>query len=443
VKPAKPSPTDEASPAGLGARRAAYLVLRAVQEGQPFDQALGRALSGLKEADRRLAHELAAGVLRQRTDLDARLQPLVHRGWSSVTPELRDVLRLGAYQLSALDRIPPHAAVSTTVDLARIALGEKAARFANAILRGMGGRAAPPPISTDPAAHLADRYSHPEWLVRRWIARFGQEETEQLLAWDNRRPPLVLQPARESLDALQRRLWEHGIGAKRAPFGAGLLLDSTRPAELPGYADGAFVVQEGAQALVCRFAAVPPGGTVYDACAAPGGKAIALGRTARLVCAGELKPERARRLAENLRRAGSGREVAIIASAARPPVRPVDLVLLDAPCLGTGTLARHPDARWRVNVDALARLANQQRELLDAVGPAVRRGGCLVYATCSLEHEENEAQVTAFLERHPEFHRDPGDAVPAELLTPAGDLLLLPHRHAVDGAYAARLRKAA
>jgi 16S rRNA (cytosine967-C5)-methyltransferase len=443
VKPAEPSPTDAASPAGLGARRAAYLVLRAVQEGEPFDQALGRALSGLKEEDRRLAHELAAGVLRQRTDLDARLQPLVHRGWSSVTPELRDVLRLGAYQLSALDRIPPHAAVSTTVDLARIALGEKAARFANAILRGMGGRAAPPPIGTDPAAHLADRYSHPEWLVRRWIAAFGQQETEQLLAWDNRRPPLMLQPARESLDALQRRLWEHGIGAKRAPFDAGLLLDSTRPAELPGYADGAFVVQDGAQALVCRFAAVPPGGTVYDACAAPGGKAIALGRTARLVCAGELKPERARRLAENLRRAGSGREIAIIASAAHPPVRSVDLVLLDAPCLGTGTLARHPDARWRVNVEALARLADQQRELLDAVGPAVRRGGWLVYATCSLEPEENEAQVTAFLERHPDFRRDPGDAVPAELLTPVGDLLLLPHRHAVDGAYAARLRRAA
>ena len=443
MNPAERRPADEASPAGLGARHAAYLVLRAVQEGQPFDQALGHAVTGLADADRRLAHELAAGVLRHRTDLDARLPPMVHRGWSSVTPELRDVLRLGAYQLSALDRIPPHAAVSTTVDLARTALGERAARFANAILRGMGGRAAPPPMATDAAGHLADRYSHPQWLVRRWVARFGEEDTEQLLAWDNRRPPLVLQPARESLDALQRRLWEHGIGARRAPFDAGLLLESTRPAELPGYAEGAFVVQDGAQALVCRFAAAPPGGIVYDACAAPGGKAIALGQTARLVCAGELKHERVRRLVENLRRAGSGREVAIIASAARPPVRPVDLVLVDAPCLGTGTLARHPDARWRVGPDALTRLANQQRELLDAVVPAVRHRGWLVYATCSLEPEENEAQVNAFLERHSEFHRDPGDAVSAELLTPMGDLLLLPHRHGVDGAYAARLRRAA
>jgi 16S rRNA (cytosine967-C5)-methyltransferase len=430
-------------PIGLSARLAAYRVLRAVQDGRALEQALSVAFRGLEEADRRLAHELAAGVLRQRSDLDARLQPLVHRGWSSVTPELRDVLRLGAYQLTALDRIPPHAAVSTTVELARTALGEQAARFANAILRGMGGRAAPPPSATEPAAHLADRYSHPEWLVRRWIARFGLEETEQLLAWDNRRPPLVLQPARESIAGLQRSLWEHGVGAKRAPFDAGLLLDSTRPAELPGYAEGAFIVQDGAQALVCRFAAVPPGGTVYDACAAPGGKAITLGHSARLVCAGELKPERARRLAENLRRAGSGREIAIIASAANPPVRPVDLVLLDAPCLGTGTLARHPDARWRVSVEALSRLAAQQRELLDAVGPAVRRGGWLVYATCSLEPEENETQVNAFLERYPQFHRDPGNTVPPELLTPAGDLLLLPSRHGLDGAYAARLQRAA
>ena len=118
-------------------------------------------------------------------------------------------------------------------------------------------------------------------------------------------------------------------------------------------------------------------------------------------------------------------------------------MLLDAPCLGTGTLARHPDARWRVSIEALARLATQQRELLDAVGPAVRRGGWLVYATCSLEPEENETQVNAFLERHPQFHRDPGNAVPPELLTPAGDLLLLPSRHGLDGAYAARLQRAA
>jgi 16S rRNA (cytosine967-C5)-methyltransferase len=182
---------------------------------------------------------------------------------------------------------------------------------------------------------------------------------------------------------------------------------------------------------------------VYDACAAPGGKAIALGRAGRRVLAGELRLARARRLVENLARAGSGREYVVVASAAAPPCRTVDLVLLDAPCLGTGTLGRHPDARWRVGPDALRRLVEQQRLLLDSVATAVRAGGWLVYATCSLEPEENEEQVNGFLDRHPEFRRDPGDALPPQLLTAAGDLLLLPQRHGVDGAFAARLRSVA
>lgn len=427
-------------PAGLGARRAAYDILRAVDGGVPFDQALGRVAGALEDADRRLAHELAAGVLRRRTDLDARLQPLVHRGWSSVAPDLRDVLRLGAYQLTALDRIPTHAAVATTVELARSIGGEKGARFANAILRGVGGRAAPPPEGADPAAHLASVHSHPAWLVRRWLARFGAAETAALLEWNNTRPRLVLQPARRTLDEIQRLLWAGGIGAERAPYDGGVAIASTRPADLPGYLEGAFMVQDTAQALVARFAGCPPGATVYDACAAPGGKSIALGRTAGRVVAAELRRPRARRLAENLTRAGSGREHVVLASAAAPPLRAADLVLLDAPCLGTGTLARHPDARWRVGPDGLARLVAEQARLLDAVAAVVRPGGWLVYATCSLEPEENEEQVTGFLTRHPEFRREPVP-MPEGLCTAAGDLQLLPHRHATDGAFAARLRR--
>ncbi len=380
----------------------------------------------------------------RRNDLDARLQPLVHRGWSSVATDLRDILRLGAYQLSALDRIPPHAAVSTTVELAREALGEKAARFTNAILRGIGGRAAPPPESTDPAAHLAARYSHPAWLVRRWLARFGPAEcTSSCWSGTTPGPRSSLQPARRTMDELQQLLWEQGTAARRAPHDAGLLLESARPRELPGYAEGAFVVQDGAQALIARFAGVAPGATVYDACAAPGGKTIALGQRAGRVVACDLHRDRVARLATNLARAGSGREFAVVASALKPPIRHADLVLLDAPCLGTGTLGRHPDARWRVAPEALIRLAQQQHALLEAVAPVVLPGGWLVYATCSLEPEENEEQVNAFLTRHPEFRRDPASAIPAELLSDAGDLRLLPQRHGVDGAFAARLRRVA
>ena len=158
--------------------------------------------------------------------------------------------------------------------------------------------------------------------------------------------------------------------------------------------------------------------------------------------AAERNRRRAIRLGENLRRAGSGRELLVIADAAAPPMRPLDGVLLDAPCLGTGTFARHPDARLRVTPDALRDLAKTQATLLDGAAAAVRPGGLLVYATCSLEPEENEEQVARFLGAHPDFRREPSRAVPAECLSEAGDLTLLPHRHGTDGAFAARLRRA-
>jgi 16S rRNA (cytosine967-C5)-methyltransferase len=149
-----------------------------------------------------------------------------------------------------------------------------------------------------------------------------------------------------------------------------------------------------------------------------------------------------RRLAENLRRAGSGREFAVVADARRPPVRGADAVLLDAPCLGTGTFARHPDARWRVSPDALALLEGRQKELLEGAATVVAPGGLLLYATCSIEPEENARQIERFLARHAEFRREPSETFPAALTSPEGDLMILPQRHHMDGAFAARLRRA-
>jgi 16S rRNA (cytosine967-C5)-methyltransferase len=426
---------------GLPARRAALRVLQAVSTGQPFDQALTSALAPLAEADRRLAHELAAGVLRRRADLDARLMPLARQGWGSVAPAIRDVLRIAAYQLTALDRIPPHAAVSTAVDLARAEAGDGAAKFVNAVLRNLGGRTAPPPLSIDPAGHLAAMHSHPDWLVARWLARYGREDTVQLLEWNNTRPALVLQPARDDDAALASRWRAAGVSVEPAALGAGWLSPARRPADVPGYAEGAFFVQDPAQAMVVRFAAATSGMTVYDAAAAPGGKSIGLGRAARCVISGDLGRERVKRLAQNLARAGSGREHAVVADAIHPPVASADLVLLDAPCLGTGTLGRHPDARWRVSPEGLARVVERQHALLRALADVVRPGAWLVYATCSLEPEENEEQVSAFLSEDRRFVRDPATTVPPSLVSSEGDLRLLPQRDGTDGAYAARLRR--
>jgi 16S rRNA (cytosine967-C5)-methyltransferase len=253
---------------------------------------------------------------------------------------------------------------------------------------------------------------------------------------------LVLQPARENLETLTRRWREAGVEVQPAPFGAGLVTDRRRPEDLPGYAEGAFMVQDPAQALLAWFADLAPDVTLYDASAAPGGKTIALGRGGARVIAGDVSRSRVRRLAANLRRAGSGREHALAADLRQAPIRPVGAVLLDAPCLGTGSFARHPDARWRVTPQALEKLAGIQAELLEHAAGLVAPGGLLLYATCSLEPEENVEQVERFLARHPEFRREPAATFPPTLLSEDGDLTILPQRHGTDGAYAARLRRA-
>lgn len=427
---------------GIDSRRAALNILEQVRAGKPFDLALDRGVGKLAEADRRLAHELAAGVLRQRSALDSQLAPLVPRGWSSVAPELQDILRLGAYQLTSLDRVPSHAAVDTSVELAKENGGARLAAFVNAVLRRLAGSepASTAPVGDD-AERLAAEHSHPVWLVRRWVELFGLGATELLLRWNNTRPRLVLQPARQDLKTLAVRWRAAGIEVEAAPYGAGLVTNLTRPSDLPGFGDGDFIVQDPAQALLARFADLPAGTVVYDACAAPGGKSIALGRQAKTVVAGEVNRARARRLAENILRAGSGRERVVVADARQPPIRQAEVVLVDAPCLGTGTFARHPDARWRVTLDALGYLERLQLELLERNAAVVPPGGLLVYSTCSLEPEENRAQVTRFLAAHPDFHREPTEAVPPDLLSLEGDLMVLPHEHGMDGAFASRLRR--
>jgi 16S rRNA (cytosine967-C5)-methyltransferase len=400
-----------------------------VRAGAPLGEARDGAVSDLAERDRRLAYELSAGVLRRQAELDRALE------LERADPRLHDVLRLGAYQLRCLTRVPRHAAVSTSVELARETAGEGPARFVNQALRKLTG------VGFE-ASGVGS--THPEWLVRRWEARFGKAETQRLLAWNDTKPALTLQPARWDREVLARRLREAGVGVAESPFGVGLRVTGANPRDLPGYTDGAFIVQDPAHALVARYAAIPAGATVYDACAAPGGKAVALERMGARVVAGDARPDRLPRLKDTARRAG----VAIRCLAADLEAAPLgsgklDAVLVDAPCSATGTMARHPDARWRLTPELFPRAAARQARLLAAAAPLVREGGgVLIYATCSLEPEENTAVVEDFLSRHPEFARAPAPAaVPAELLTAEGDFQSLPQRHGIVGAYAARLTR--
>jgi 16S rRNA (cytosine967-C5)-methyltransferase len=409
-----------------------------VRAGTTLADARDRHLRGLAERDRRLAYELSAGVLRQQRELDNALD------LDRADPRLHDVLRLGAYQLQHLTRVPPHAAVSTSVELARQTVGEGATGYVNQALRKLAGAG---------SRERGAGNTHPDWLVTRWTDQFGRNETRDLLEWNDRRPPLTLQPSRWDSDRLRAALTEQGIAVSDAPYGAGLqVLAAPRsllpaPKDLPGFSEGAFIVQDPAHALLCRFAQIPTGALVYDACAAPGGKAVAIERAGARVVAGDLRRDRLPRLTDTLRRAG----VAIRAMGAdlvAAPLRAasIDVVLVDAPCTATGTMRRHPDARWRLNPEVFARAAARQKRLLAAAAPLVRPGGLLIYATCSLEPEENALVVEDFLSGNPEFRRTVGGAadshtIPAQLLTAEGDFQSLPQRHGIDGAYAARLER--
>jgi 16S rRNA (cytosine967-C5)-methyltransferase len=375
-------------------------------------------------------------VLRHQRELDTALE------LDRTDPRLHDVLRLGAYQLRWLTRVPSHAAVSTSVDLARETVGEASTGYVNQALRKLAGAGA---WGLGPGGA---KQSHPEWLVQRWQSRFGKTETQRLLDWNDSQPVLTLQPARASTDTLARQLRAGGMQVTDAPFGAGLQIRTAqapgpKPQALPGFAEGAFIVQDPAHALIARFAAIQPSAQVYDACAAPGGKAVALEARGARIIAGDGRHERMGRLAGTTRRAGVAIRC-IAANLEAAPLRPasIDAVLVDAPCTATGTMRRHPDARWRLQPAVFTRAAARQRQMLAAAAPLVRPGGVglLIYATCSLEPEENEQVLESFLNEHPEFTRSArSDAVPAELLTAAGDFRSLPQRHGIDGAYAARL----
>lgn len=414
-------------------------ILRAVARGVPFDQARDRAVSDLEDRDRRLAHELAAGVLRRRSELDRALD------LSRADPRLHDILRLGAYQLRWLTRVPAHAAVSTSVELARESAGEGASGYVNQALRRLD-------VPEAGAAPLDSGPTHPGWLTVRWAARFGAAGAERLEQWNDGKPVLTIQPARWDESHLATEMEESGFSLASASQGAGLRIlggpsgGALLPAQLPGFSEGAFIVQDAAAQLVCRFAGVAPGAWCYDGCAAPGGKAVTLERLGARVVAGDVRRERLVRLIENTRRAGVAIRVLCADLLSAPfPNDSWDAVVVDAPCTATGTMAHHPDARWRITPEALGRAAARQRHLLVAAARLVRPGGTLVYATCSLEPEENEAIVEDFLTQHRDFGRAPvAGAVPEDgaLVTPAGDLQTLPQRDGMDGAFASRLVRA-
>ncbi len=420
-------------------------VLRAVRRGVLADRAFEHSAKFLSAADRRLAQELAYGVLRLRGRLDHLLAPLVSGGLRRLDRDVIDILRLGAYQLLELDRVPAYAAVSDAVELARASAGRGAGSLTNAVLRRVSRDYAEscrfPDRASDPVGYLATWGSHPRWMLERWLARAPLDEVERLVQYNNTRPAVHLSLVDRPEEAL-RRLRDAGVRADPVELvPASLRIESRELLRALGLVRA--IVQDPGAAAVLDYMALDPGSRVVDLCAAPGGKAALLAARGHEVFAFDVARPRITRILETRSRLRLSRLSVAQADSTRPPLSGAEIVLLDAPCTGTGTLARHPDGRWRLEPADLENLTRLQHRLLEAAAEALAPGGLLVYATCSLEPEENEEQVEAFLSRHEDFVLEaPGmDRVSPELLGVDGELRILPQRHAMDGAYAARLRR--
>ena len=418
------------------------------------DVLLDRALTTLQLSPRdvALAMELVYGTLRWQRYLDWILGPHSRRRLESLDARVRVLLRMAAYQIAFLDRVPSFAVVNDAVALAPGTPGVRA--FVNAVLRAFarrGVREREPRPARDPLDALATRCSFPTWIAERWVLRFGWQDAETLMRAMNERPPLTLRAnaLRGSRDALAARLTtEEGLAWRPARWAPeGLVVE---PGGAPGswgaFADGSFVVQDEASMLVGRLLEPRPGETIADVCAAPGTKTTHLAELMAdrgRVLAFDREPARLARVREAAARLGLA-SIEPVEGAVETQVPrfggACDGVLVDAPCSNLGVLRRNPDAKWRRGATDLALNAERQARILEAAAALVKPGGRLVYATCSLEPEENDDVARGFLAAHPEFRPDP----PGEFtlpLDPDGTLRCLPHHHGTDGFTAVRFRR--
>ena len=402
-------------------------------------------VSDLEPRERGFAHELSYGVTRLRGRIDQLLSSCVRRSLDSLDPKVLEVLRLGAYQLFYMGSVPPYAAVSESVEHAGMVAGKGASGLVNAVLRCVADAGDGAELFPDPgmvrADYLATWGSHPRWLVDRWLARWPAPVVEALVTANNARRALYLVPLEHPASEAVARLAEAGIEGTEIGFGTDCV--ELEPGSSPLAALRALprsIVQDPAARLVSKYADVGAGTKVADLCAAPGGKALAVAGRASFTLAADRSEARMRMIRENMDRTGQ-RLGCVVADARHPPITRADVVLLDVPCTGTGTFARHPDARWRLTPSSVQELAVLQAELLGAAVRIVSPGGLLVYSTCALEPEENEEQIDAFLVENGDFHVEATEAVPARFLDDRGMLVVNPHETGFDGAFAARLRR--
>jgi len=457
------------------ARKIAFDVLSRVASDDAYaSDLLHSQLDGaVKPEDAALATEITLGVLRWQRLLDTLLARHTKKPIQRLDIEVAIALRIGLYQLRFLQRIPAHAAVSESVELVKAAKKTSASTVVNAVLRRCADEAKVPAETLLAAAQrdasratwLAVVHSHPTWMVERWLAQYGEPKTVAILEANNRAPRVSCHVTSAG-DAAQREAIVRGLESDGLRVEAGTLLRDAfsvsggSVSRSEAFKSGALSIQDEASQTIPLLLGTQPGEKVLDLCCAPGGKTAILSHAAGangIVIASDIHAHRIRAAREQLARvrARNVRVLQLDAAKPLPFAEAFDRILVDAPCSGTGTLARHPEIRWRLTLDALASLKPVQASLLHFAADSLKPGGRLVYSTCSIEREENEAVVSAALAGNPKLRRVLGaeaattlggklaqgvDA--ARLFDSDGQFHVLPGEYGTDGFFAAVLERA-
>ncbi len=421
-------------------------------------EALERALSNrpVEKRERALATELVYGVCRRLNTLDHVLGRFSRNPVSALDPAVRNTLRLALYQVM-FTRIPARAAVNEAVEAVK-RRNKRASGFVNGVLRALLRSGPLVPVThemADRTKALSIEYSHPGWLVERWVGRYGEAAARAIMDYNNRTPALVVRAntLRTTPEALMERLRSEGVDVSPGRYFAEALMirgvDSLQA--LASFREGLFTVQDESSMTAAHALNPQPRHLVIDMAAAPGGKtthiAELMGCQGRVVAI-DVSEDRLGLVSENCRRLGL-ECVETIAGDAVEVVRrfagQADRVLLDAPCSGLGTLNRRADARWRKSEQGIAEITEVQTRLLDGAVSCLAPGGILVYSTCTTEPEENQDMIASFLKRHPEM--EPDDLtpfIPSALAAggagSSGHLQFLPHIHGVNGFFVARIK---
>ena len=436
-----------------GVRGLAVKILNRVERTDAYlDRLLDNEMrnSELKGQDKALLYEIVHGVVRWMGRLDWILNGFYKGTFSKAIPNLKNGLRVALYLILFLDRFPDYAAVNEAVDFVKKLQGQKPADLTNAVLRNIirsKNAIRYPSPEEDLIGYLSAYYSHPSWLVKRYVERFNKEETENLLMSNNEKPYLTL---RINSQRVKPEEFKELLDSVNLKYSSGRYLPEffklqnlTNITAWEYFAKGFFNIQDESAGLACRLMAVQEGMRVLDLCAAPGGKtayiAALMHSTGEIVALDRFE-SRLKLLLSNMKRLGITNVKTIETDALDFNDEPFDRVLADVPCTGTGTLSKKPDIKWKKDLFDLRGILKTQQKLLVKASQLVKPGGIVVYSTCSIEPEENFQVVKKFLEENPNFKLESAqDKFPAEILDENGCVQTYPHRHKMDGAFAAKL----